>query len=263
LAHHRAVSAPSTFRHAFIRRQTDDRPMDDLEGHGRRTGWLAHRVARCMGLDPVTAKLVAQAAALHDIGKQFVAGQVLHKPGPLDPKERRQVEMHVAFGASVLMTKNPRERQPPSVAVLVALLHHEWWNGRGYPFALRGTAIPLAARITAVADVFDALSTERCYRPAWPLDMVTAYFRAQRGHQFDPVCADAMLKVARHLPRDWASSAVPASGRTGAFRDELHSSPAPEQANCDHRSEMIQSIRHTPIAVCRRHERDPVPVHEL
>lgn len=178
---------------------------DDLDHHGARTAWLAQRVARLLGLDDAATQAVIEAAHLHDVGKHFIAETVLFKPGRLDAEERRQMEMHVVFGAWTLMSAElPQQR----MAAEVALLHHEWWNGQGYPFGLSGRAIPLAARITAVADVFDALSQARCYKPAWPRDDVMAYLGAQRGRQFDPLCADAMREVASQLPDDWHLQAL-------------------------------------------------------
>jgi len=178
-----------------------------VDHHGLRTAWLAGQVARCLELDAATVRTVEEAAGFHDIGKRFVDDSVLSKPGRLDAGERHQVEMHVVFGAWTLLSGGPRRRQ----AAQVALLHHEWWNGKGYPFGLARLAIPLAARITAVADVFDALSEERCYKPAWPRRDVMAYVAAQRGRQFDPRCADAMREVAARLPPDWHQHALVAS----------------------------------------------------
>lgn len=178
-----------------------------VDHHGLRTAWLAARMARSLGLDAVTVQEVEEAARFHDVGKRFVDESVLGKPGRLDAAERQQVEMHVVFGAWTLLSGGPRRR----LAAQVALLHHEWWNGMGYPFGLARLAIPLAARITAVADVFDALSEERCYKPAWPLRDVMAYVAAQRGRQFDPRCADAMREVAARLPPDWHQQALVAS----------------------------------------------------
>ena len=183
----------------------EDGGKRDVDHHGLRTAWLAERVARTLGLDAAGVQSVTEAANLHDVGKHFVDDAVLYKPGRLDLRERQEMEMHVVFGAWSLMSgESPR----PRLAAQVALLHHEWWNGLGYPFGLSGDAIPLAARITAVADVFDALSHERCYKPAWPRDDVMAYLSAQRGSQFDPACAEAMHDVATRLPADWHLQAL-------------------------------------------------------
>ncbi|WP_348013371.1 HD-GYP domain-containing protein [Roseateles sp.] len=184
-----------------------DLSTHEIDHHGLRTAWLVERVARTLGLDAATVQSVTEAANLHDVGKHFVEEAVLYKPGRLDAKERREMEMHVFFGAwSLTASETPQ----PRLAGQVALLHHEWWNGTGYPFGLSGLEIPLAARITAVADVFDALSQERCYKPAWPCDEVLAYLIAQRGRQFDPECAEAMHEVAGRLPANWALQALSA-----------------------------------------------------
>jgi HD-GYP domain-containing protein (c-di-GMP phosphodiesterase class II) len=218
----------------------EDGARRDVDQHGLRTAWLAERVARTLGLDAASVQSVTEAANLHDVGKHFVDDAVLYKPGRLDAKERQEMEMHVVFGAWSLMS---REIARPRMAAQVALLHHEWWNGLGYPFGLSGNAIPLAARITAVADVFDALSHERCYKPAWPRDAVMAYLSAQRGSQFDPACAEAMHEVATRLPANWhlqALSAGPtapmpahppvASSLPPAVLQRRHCTPAPAGA---------------------------------
>jgi HD-GYP domain-containing protein (c-di-GMP phosphodiesterase class II) len=196
----------SGFRDVLSGGTGNHRPMDDLHRHGLRTAWLAARLAGALGLDPATTEAVRGAALTHDIGKQHIAAPVLDKPGRLDPLERRHIEMHSVLGAWLLMGREPQRRA--GMAVQVALLHHEWWNGMGYPFGLAGTAIPLAARIVAVADVFDALMHERVYKPAWPRVDVLRYLRTQRGRQFDPACADAMHTLGRTLPDDWSAQAL-------------------------------------------------------
>lgn len=182
--------------------------MDDLHAHGARTAWLAGRLARRLGLQPQLAREIEAAAGTHDVGKAFVEPRVLDKPGRLDNLERRHVEMHAVFGAWQLMARQPAGGQRADLAVQVALLHHEWWNGLGYPFGLQGTEIPLAARIVAVADVFDALASARSYKPAWPQREVLRYVARQRGRQFDPACANAMLDMAQALPADWQPIAL-------------------------------------------------------
>jgi len=164
-------------------------------------------VARALGLDAGTAEAVRDAALTHDIGKRFIAQEVLDKPSRLNPLERRHVEMHAVLGGRFLMAQAQDAGATPGLAAQVALLHHEWWNGMGYPFGLSGVRIPLAARIVAVADVFDALGHEREYKPAWPRAEVLRYLRTERGRQFDPACADAMHDLGSTLPYDWAEAA--------------------------------------------------------
>jgi putative two-component system response regulator len=209
------------FRHALRASRADDGRMEDVDLHGLRTAWLAHRVARMLGLGEASAAAIAKAARSHDIGKQFIASAVLNKPAQLQPDERRQVEMHAIFGAWHLMSGDPMQPRQPDLAVKVALLHHEWWNGQGYPFGLAGTAIPVAARVTAVADVFDALTRRRCYKRAWRREQAMAYLLEQRGRQFDPQCAEAMHSVAAALPDDWAAQAVSAQSAPAAPLYEL------------------------------------------
>jgi len=195
-----------------------------------RTAWLARQVVRVLGLDDTTAAAVAMAARSHDIGKRFIAAQILDKPGVLEPHERQQVERHAVFGAWALMSAQPQPGQRPNLAAQVALLHHEWWNGGGYPFGLAGTAIPIGARVTAVADVFDALVHDRCYKRAWTHEDAMRLLLEQRGHQFDPQCAEAMHLVAGRLPTDWAAQAMQADEVASARlqpRDAAQARPLP------------------------------------
>lgn len=210
----------SGFGHVFPAADRDDAPMDALDAHALRTAWLAERVARTLGLDEATIEIVREAAFTHDIGKHFVSRSLLAKPGRLNSRERRQVEMHAVLGGRFLMSREAQRGGQPSLKAQVALLHHEWWNGMGYPFGLSGARIPLAARIVSVADVFDALAHEREYKPAWPLPDVLRYLQTQRGRQFDPVCAEAMHAVGQALPHGWSAL---------ASRDGAAVEPAPAQ----------------------------------
>ena len=137
------------------------------------------------------------ASALHDIGKVSISDAILRKPGLLDAEERRAMEAHAAVGGRILGRAAAHVGEPSvlSVAEEIAGGHHEWFDGRGYPKGLRGHQIPLSARITAVADVFDALTHARPYKEPWPEEQALAYIRDLRGAQFDPDVVDAFLTV--------------------------------------------------------------------
>ncbi|MBX3377296.1 MAG: HD domain-containing protein [Phycisphaeraceae bacterium] len=134
------------------------------------------------------------AASLHDIGKVGVPDQVLLKPGSLTPAERRIIQRHAATGASTLEAVRDRLGDDPllDMAIDVARCHHERWDGRGYPAGLAGESIPLAARIVSVADVYDALTSARVYKPALSHDEAIRSIRADRGAAFDPRLIDAL-----------------------------------------------------------------------
>jgi HD-GYP domain-containing protein (c-di-GMP phosphodiesterase class II) len=169
---------------------------DDLDTHGERTAWLAAQLCQHMQLGPSTTELIARAARTHDVGKRFIPRSLLDKPSQLTARERTQMKQHCALGAWTLAKRDGCGTAEPTPEVLVALLHHEWWNGDGYPFGLAGHRIPLAARIVAVADTFDALVSERPYKLPWPQQAALDHIRDLRGRQFDPQCVDALLSLA-------------------------------------------------------------------
>lgn len=176
----------------------------EVDLHGRRTAWLTARLCMLLEVGHNEARDWAMAALTHDIGKLDLPAELLQKPGSLDAGERSIVERHCIAGAKRLMGRaRPDGDDTTTAAVAVALSHHEWWNGRGYPFGLAGTAIPRCARIVAVADVVDALTSVRSYKAAWSLQAALDEVAAQRGLQFDPDCADALRDLGRTLPPDW------------------------------------------------------------
>ena len=194
----------------------------ELDLHGRRTAWLTARLCSVLEIGHHESRDWTIAALTHDIGKLDVPLELLTRPGALDGEERRIVQQHCVAGANRLSrSAAPDADDTTTAAVAVALSHHEWWNGAGYPFGLIGAAIPLCARIVAVADVVDALTSARPYKPAWSLRAALDEVAAQRGLQFDPDCADAMQAVARALPWNWRSQAEepwPARGASSERR---------------------------------------------
>lgn len=156
---------------------------DATHAHTQRVARFVDRLARARGLSDAEATLMSQASLLHDVGKIAVPDGVLLKRGSLDAAEVKLMQRHTAAGAAMLAgSKSP-------VLVLaqeIALTHHEWWDGGGYPNGLQGGDIPLSGRIVAVADVWDALRSDRPYRAAWPAERVAQYIEGRAGSQFDP-----------------------------------------------------------------------------
>jgi HD-GYP domain-containing protein (c-di-GMP phosphodiesterase class II) len=194
---------------------------DDADAHGLRTARLTALLCPLLDVPADEAKLIVRAARIHDIGKQFISESLLAKPEPLTTDERRRIEQHCVLGAWVVMNGNDDAMHAPAIEIAVALSHHEWWNGQGYPFGLAGRAIARPARIVAVADVFDALLTARAYKPAWSPDRALDYMRRGRGVQFDPECVDALLETAPSLPAGWRDVAGSCLPRAGERRPDI------------------------------------------
>jgi putative two-component system response regulator len=179
---------------------------DDTGRHTQRVGALAAWLAAAIGLPPDQVQLVRLAAPLHDVGKIGIPDSILRKPDSLTQEELEVMKAHASVGARILAGgRSPLVR----MAERVARAHHERWDGSGYPEGLRGERIPIEARLVAVADVVDALTHARPYRPAWPLDEVLALMRAGRGTQFDPAIIDVLLSDAcvRYVQRGLAGGA--------------------------------------------------------
>jgi putative two-component system response regulator len=173
---------------------------DDSTGaHSYRVGRLASLLAKESGCDDETIFMIDIAARLHDIGKVGIPDGILLKPAKLNAAEREVMKTHTTIGAEVLANSNIAHMQ---TAEEIARHHHEWWDGTGYPHGLSGTNIPQAARITALADVFDALSHKRPYKEAWTLDSTLTEILALRGRQFDPDLTDTFLGLVAKLRRE-------------------------------------------------------------
>ncbi|MDX6586500.1 MAG: cyclic di-GMP phosphodiesterase [Solirubrobacterales bacterium] len=165
---------------------------DDTNQHTERVGRTAARIARQLGLSEDDVRLIRRAAPLHDIGKVGVPDAVLLKSGELTDDEYRAMQKHVQIGANILA----QGRFPIlHLARTIALSHHERWDGSGYPFGLKGDDIPLVGQITAVADVFDALTHERPYKPAWKVDAAVAEIEKNAGGHFSPKVVEAFLTL--------------------------------------------------------------------
>ena len=170
---------------------------DDNTGqHTHRVGQMSSLLAKQLGLPDNQVSFIARAAPLHDVGKIGVPDTILLKMGKLTPEEFEIVKTHTVIGARILSGgKFPLLR----LAEEIAFYHHERWDGAGYA-GMQGVDIPLAGRIVAVADVFDALTQQRPYKPAWPVGEAIAEISRQRERQFDPGVVDAFLRVTESPP---------------------------------------------------------------
>ena len=178
--------------------ETVERLTKAIELHDGSTGKHVSRMAEIasflgdrIGLSPEHVQLLRAAAPMHDVGKIGTSADILRKPGPLTDQERREMMRHTVIGHETL---SDSESKLLRMAALIALTHHEWFNGGGYPDGLAGEKIPVEGRIAAVADVFDALLSDRCYRPAMSLTEALCLMEAGRGTQFDPQIVDMLLE---------------------------------------------------------------------
>lgn len=159
-------------------------------GHSQRTAELSTEIGIQLGLPPDQLRVIARGAYLHDIGKIGIPDTILNKPGALTAEERAVIETHPQLGYEMA------ESAPTlSEALGVILHHHERYDGTGYPRGLRGEQIPLTARVVAVADVWDALTTDRSYRPGWEPSEALAHIDAGRGTHFDGTVVDALITI--------------------------------------------------------------------
>ncbi len=161
-----------------------------MRGHSARVTALADAVARWLGWDEEQLRLLHLGGALHDIGKLAVPGRILRKPGPLDAEELLEIRAHPEAGVRLIAPIDSAHGALPYV-----LHHHERWDGRGYPHRLAGRAIPVEARLLAVADAFDAMTSNRPYRRALADDEALAEIDRCAGTQFDPELVRAFLEV--------------------------------------------------------------------
>jgi putative two-component system response regulator len=176
----------------------------DTDCHGQvvrhcvRVGRLAGLLAREVGIDDTTADLIEQAARLHDVGKVSVACELLLKPAQLTEEELQAIRQHTISGEWLLRRDAGGQ---DAITLDIVRHHHEKWDGTGYPDQLAGEAIPRAARITALADVFDSLTQARAYKRAWSVDEALAEIRIERERHFDPELTDAFLQLVSRLHR--------------------------------------------------------------
>lgn len=174
--------------------------------HVKRVAEIAKLLALKLDFPKEEAELLGLAAPIHDLGKLGIPDAILNKPGKLTPEEFEIMKQHTLIGYEML--KNS-QRPILTTGALIALQHHERYDGKGYPRGLKGEEIHIYGRIVALADVFDALSSKRVYKESWPLEEVVAYIKAQQGTQFDPLLVEVFLAhldevvAIRERYRDW------------------------------------------------------------
>jgi response regulator RpfG family c-di-GMP phosphodiesterase len=166
--------------------------------HVRRVAEFTRLLARAAGLGEETAELYLHASPMHDVGKIGIPDAILLKPGRLTDEEREVMKTHTTIGYHIL---NTSERPIMQAAAIIAHEHHERWDGTGYPQGLKGDGIHIAGRITCLADIFDALSSKRVYKEAWPQEKVLDYIQAEKGRIFDPALVDALFANMEEIDR--------------------------------------------------------------
>src|SRR5258705_11565655 len=184
---------------------------DDTNEHAQRVGRTAAVLAAEAGLPLEEVEVIRHAAPLHDIGKIGIADSILLKPGRLRPDELEVMKTHTLIGGQILSASSSRLLQAGEE---IARTHHERWDGKGYPTGLAGEDIPVAGRLTAVADAFDALSFSRPYKEAWPLDAVLAEMELSAGRQLDP----ALVEILQRLDHEALLARVDSEDVAGTLR---------------------------------------------
>ncbi len=202
--YHERVSGMQSGMITFMAEVVENRD-DNTGGHIRRTAEYVESIAKELKKqgkysDILTEQYLSNmvvAAPLHDIGKIHIPDIVLNKPGRLTEEEFEVMKTHTTAGEELLAHAKTElgESEYLNMAVEMAAYHHEWWNGKGYPHGISGEEIPLCARIMAVADVFDALTSKRCYKDAMPLEKAYAIIREEAGTHFDPAVVEAFFAL--------------------------------------------------------------------
>jgi two-component system response regulator RpfG len=170
----------------------------DTAMHLQRMSLYSRAIAETIGLSNEEAEIIELAAPLHDIGKIGIPDSILLKKGHLDDQELKLMRKHPIIGYEILQDSPSKYLQKGSE---IALAHHERFDGSGYPYALKGTDIPLSARIVAIADVFDALTSVRPYKEAWSIDKALEYVREESGKHFDPDLVRVVLTMRSQLEK--------------------------------------------------------------
>ena len=188
---------------------------EETANHTQRVSRYSELLAGLSGVDQDRSELIAAASAMHDIGKLGIPDSILRKPGKLTAQERRHMQRHADYGRKILAG----EPDPLlDLAAVIAWTHHERWDGGGYPRRLRGDDIPLEGRIVAIGDVFDALTSNRVYRPAMTVPRAVKLMQGGSGQHFDPDLLDLfigamprVLEIRRRHPDDARTAAAQSS----------------------------------------------------
>ena len=159
-------------------------------GHSDKVGSIAKSIAREMGLDPAQVEEIEYGAILHDVGKIAISEKILNKPGRLTDEEYVLMKKHTVMGVNIM-------EHTEAIANLMPIVrhHHEWYNGKGYPDGLKGEAIPMGARIVALADAFDTMVSDRPYRKVLGIPAAISEIKRFSGTQFDPKVVEALLNL--------------------------------------------------------------------
>ena len=190
--------------------QAAEQRDNETGAHLKRMSLLCGRLARATGIAEPEAEEIQQASLLHDVGKIGIPDEILHKPGRLTDEEREVMQRHTTIGAELLVGSSS---QLLRTAESIARTHHERWDGTGYPGGVAGVRIPLAGRIAAICDVYDALLTERPYKAAWTVEAALSHLEGARGSHFDPRLIDCfvvLIRAEQELTARMCQEAAPA-----------------------------------------------------
>ncbi|MCP4376796.1 MAG: HD domain-containing protein, partial [bacterium] len=165
---------------------------NDTGEHIKRVSRTSELIARALGMDEDLTERIKHASQMHDVGKVAIPDSILLKPGHLTPSQRTTMEKHATIAAEIL---SDPEDDVLAMGRDIALNHHERWDGQGYPNGISGNDIPLSARIVAVADVFDAVVSHRCYKATCSIDVAMDIVSKDSGHHFDPEVTKAFFSV--------------------------------------------------------------------
>jgi len=188
----KAASLDTIYRLSFASEYKDE----DTGAHIKRMSRYSAALARRMGLDESTVETILYASPMHDLGKIGIPDRVLLKPAGLDPAEWEVMKRHTVIGAEILKGS---DAELIRMGESIAQNHHEKWDGSGYPNGLKGIEIPIASRIAAIADVFDALTSKRPYKEAFSVEMSLAIILEGRGSHFDPDVVDAFFAIQEEI----------------------------------------------------------------
>ncbi|GAB1476409.1 HD domain-containing protein [Bacillota bacterium] len=174
----------------FLMAEIGESRSKETGNHVKRVAEISCLLAKLYGMDDEEAELIRVASPMHDIGKVAIPDSILKKPGKLTDEEFEEMKSHTGIGYNLLENS---ERTIIKSSAIIAGQHHEKWNGKGYPKGLKGEEIHPYGRISAIADVFDALACERVYKPAWDHERIRNLFIEEKGNHFDPVMAQILL----------------------------------------------------------------------
>lgn len=175
---------------SYILGEAVEKRSKETGSHVKRVAHYSFLLAKLFGLSNYQAEIIKLASPLHDVGKISIPDRILNKPGKLDPDEWRIMQTHAEMGYDILKNSQNEILQ---CGATIAGQHHEKWDGSGYPRGLKAEQIDIVGRITALADVFDALGSDRCYKPAWPMEKVIELVLSEKGKHFDPILVELFV----------------------------------------------------------------------